>query len=181
MCFHRDRASLEARILDHAPIQLIADEMGVNPSAVYRHLRLHARPQLAAALSERAAPAHVADMADRLVSLLDETLAVRQRAHQTGDGRLMLQAVQQDRETTSMLMQRLGIDSTELVSGIREAQSLMRACMAVLPSHPDALQEVVQILRRDEYGSEVADVLKAQVAHSRPVGTSTSNPPRELQ
>jgi AcrR family transcriptional regulator len=160
-CWHPNRANLEARILNGASVQLIAAEIGVNQSAVYRHFRLHVRGRIAAALNDRAISTHVADMADRLASLLDETERIREQALATGDGKLLLAAVQQDRETVSVLMARLGIDHTELICGIREAQALIQACAAVLPRHPAALRDLIESVPNCAQGPEVVEALKS--------------------
>ena len=161
MCWHPNRADLEVRILNGASIRLISDEIGHGESSVYRHIRNHVRTHLAEALSERAISTHVADMADRLASLLDETERIREQAHTTGDGKLLLAAVQQDRETVSVLMARLGIDHTELIGGIREAQALIQACAEVLPRHPAALRDLIESMPNSAHGAEVVDALKS--------------------
>lgn len=169
MCFAPNRASLEARLLDGESVQHIAADLGVNASAVYRHIRNHLRTQLADALVGRGVGTHVADLAGRLQVLLAETEAVRDQARRTNDGRLLLQAVQVETATVTTLTQRLGIDHTDTVDDINEARALLRACLEVLPLYPDALRDVCQELDRIPAGDDLATVLRkqAQVVPSR--------------
>lgn len=118
---------------------------------------------------------HVADLASRLASLLSETEAVHAQAHATNDGRLLLQAVGTETATVAALIKRLGIDSTELVSSIREARVLATACAAVLPRYPGVLRELAAELGSQEHGSQLADAFRALVAPSVRLSLSPSS------
>ena len=147
LCWNPLRSDLERRILDGDSIRFVAVDAGVSESAVYRHLRNHLRPDLAAELGNRGAPLSVRDFAARLLSLLDETAAVRDFAKRSNDGRLLLQAAGQERDTLAFLLTRLGIDTQDVIETLSEAHALLRACVTSLSSHPDALDDVAKALR----------------------------------
>ena len=175
MCWHPDRANLEQRIMDGTAISLIADEIEVNPSAVYRHLRLHFRSEMLAELS-RAHRLHVADLAERLVNLLGEAETVRAYAKTVNDPRLLLQAADSERSTVTELVKRLGIDTTDLISDVREGLVLSHSVARVLARHPDVLQELVADLSQTPNGSDLAAAYSALSTGPAPV---RSIPPKE--
>lgn len=176
MCFAPNRAELESRLLGGESVQLVAADLGVNSSAIYRHVRNHLRTQLASALRGRAVPTHVSDLAERLASLLDETEAVRAQARATNDGRLLLQAVQAETATVTQLAKRLGIDDLELIEALHEARALAAACGQVLHRYPEVLREVADAAARLPHGSDIAKALTSQV-----VPSTGSEPIRAIQ
>ncbi len=150
-CTHPKRADLERRVFDGESIRSVSQDSGHSESAANRHLRNHVHPELRIELraSNRL---HLTDFADRYVELVEESARARDHARTHGDGRLLLQAVQQERETLSVLMNRLGIDDGETVSQLREAKALSCALHKVLSAtHPDvSLALAADLESRDE-------------------------------
>ncbi|QIK65617.1 hypothetical protein G7072_04040 [Nocardioides sp. HDW12B] len=121
---------------------------GYSESAAYRHIRHHMRPELRKSLRQADAPLDVSDFGARLVALLNDSATVRQHAVAVGDGRLLLQAGAHERDTLAVLLNRLGIDSEEVLDVLDEARQLARALRTVLPHHPDACMALVRELHR---------------------------------
>lgn len=167
MCWTANRTQLEQRVIEGDSIQLIADEIGVNPSAVYRHLRLHVREQVRTELANRGAAVHVADLAERLVGLMDEAATVRNYARTVNDPRLLLQAAESERSTVMILVKQLGIDRTDLVTSVRDAQIILGLVGKVLRPHPEVMRELISELRRHSSQrnelSDLADVLECSL------------------
>lgn len=186
MCWTANRAQLEQRVIEGDSIQLIADEIGVNPSAVYRHLRLHVREQVRTELANRGAAVQIADLAERLVGLMDEAATVRNYARTINDPRLLLQAAESERSTVMILIKQLGIDRTDIVGSVRDAQVILGLVGKVLRSHPEVMRELISELRlhsseRNEL-SDLADVLECSlVAPSSGSTLLRSIPPKESQ
>lgn len=147
-------------MLEGVPIQLIAADLGVNATAVYRHNREHIRTQLRRALEAKGLSTGVTDLAGRLAVLLDETEAVRERARSTNDSRLLLQAVTTEAATIETLSKRLGVDDLELLLAVREAQALVNACARELPAYPEAFAALINELSSSEHGRDLAQVLR---------------------
>lgn len=150
-------------MLEGVPIQLIAAELGVNVTAVYRHNREHIRKQLRQALAAKGVTTGVTDLAGRLAALLDETQAVREQAHRTSDSRLLLQAVSTEAATIETLTKRLGMDDLELLGIVGEAQDLMSACARVLPAYPAVLVALANELAVSDNGGDIAQALRSLV------------------
>ncbi|TFD74105.1 hypothetical protein E3T54_15000 [Cryobacterium sp. Sr8] len=94
---------------------------------------------------------HLSDFADRLLDLVAQAATVRAYAQSTGNGRLLLQAIQNERETLALLMTRLGIDSDEAVELFHEAKTLTKAVAAAVRSgeHPALAAALTQRLTDD--------------------------------
>lgn len=167
MCHHQRRSNLERRILDGESIRIVAADAGYSESAVYRHLRNHIAPELAAELGSRGHSLHVRDFGARLIALLEETAAVREFAKLSNDGRLLLQATAQERDTLGVLLTRLGIDNQDVLDTLDEAHALVRACISALGSHPQALAAVAGELR-DQGEHELAHTITHIASGSRP-------------
>lgn len=155
MCVHPRRAQLEERALDGDPVREIAEELGHSPSAVYRHLRNHVRPEVHQML-RRHAETHVSAFVDRLRALTEEVAAVRVYARETSDPRLLLQAAQVERETLRTLMDRLGIDSTETVEVLAESRVLAQVVGPVLAVSPPEVAEALAARCEAEGNSDMA-------------------------
>lgn len=165
MCWAPNRAQLEQRAFEGESKQLLAAEIGVNPSAIHRHMRMHAQVQLRTELANRGAAVHVADLAERLVGLMDEAATVRDYARTVNDPRLLLQAAESERSTVMILVKQLGIDRTDLVTSVRDAQIILGLVGKVLRPHPEVMRELISELRlhssqRNEL-SDLADVLES--------------------
>lgn len=69
----------------------------------------------------------LADFTDRLLRLAQDAAKVGNHGKAIGDGRLVLQAIQQERDLITTLLDRLGIDSAEIAENQRQAGLLARA------------------------------------------------------
>jgi hypothetical protein len=125
-------------VLAGEPVAAVAETTPFSESAARRHLRLHVQPALLAEFRENTAPVHLSDFSDRLVELARRAATVGQYAEQTHNGRLMLQAIREERDVLVTLMSRLGIDSLETAELQLEARALARSIGATIQAgdHP---------------------------------------------
>lgn len=158
-CTSPRRAEFERRVLDGDPIRLVSQDIGYSEAACYRHFRNHLRPELIRTLKSSEAGLDPSYFANRLVQLLRDADDVKAFARQVGDGRLLLTAGGQERETLSVLLTRLGVESTEVLDSMHEAYALVRSVRTVMPDHPEALHALTEHLRTEPDGSELADAL----------------------
>lgn len=137
-CHSSARLDWERRVLTGELVAAVAASTPFSESAARRHLRLHVQPALLAELREQTAPIHLADFSDRLVELARRAATVGQYAEQTHNGRLMLQAIREERDVLVTLMSRLGIDSLETAELQLEARALARSIGATIQGgeHP---------------------------------------------
>lgn len=172
-CHHRDRAQLERRVLSGESVTLVAADSGHSVRAAYRHLQNHVRPDLAAALAERGVSAVAADFGSRHLGLADSLVAIREYAHQTGDARLALQAIQAEAGILGVLISKLGIDSEATLADLQDGRALAHATVRALASHPDALEDVAADLA-DHGHDELADAITASVGRFRRLAVAQS-------
>ena len=174
-CSSRDREALERRIANGESIRLVSAEAGVSDSATYRHLRNHVRPDLLAQRRVTDSDLSLDHFADRLHGAFQDIAEVREYARRTNDGRLLLAAVAQERETVVALLDRLGIDGAETLDNLREARALVSATLAIMPAHPAALLDLAAQLRTVMHGAELAGAVEQATRRSH-----TDNP-KEFQ
>lgn len=125
-CDSSQRAEWEQRLAKGEPVSVVVADTPFSESAARRHLRSHLQPALLAEmhLSGLEKEVHLSDFADRLMGLAEQAVAVRVYAEQTRNPKLMLQAIQSERETIGVLMNRLGVDSGSSVEFFNEARTL---------------------------------------------------------
>lgn len=179
MCTHANRAALERRLLAGEPSSQVAVDAGFSVTAINRHKRNHMRPGLRAELRVRAVPSHVSDFADQLAELAEDADAARAFAVASNNPNLLLQAVSSKRDTLVTLMRQCGVDATETVDSLREARTAVHALAVVLPRHPDALGEVLDVLRRENQ-PELARALEQAVGEALRLPSTQAIRPKEL-
>lgn len=177
LCASAQRADLEHRLLNGEPIRLVSERAGVSESAVYRHLRNHLQPgALREVQGSESSGLRPEQFAARLVASLADISEVRDHARATGDGRLLLAACAQERETLSTLLVRLGMDGESVVNDLKEARALVVAIRAIVRDHPEAIKQIATELRGDSDGGELADARDALL-----LSTRSANPqPKEI-
>lgn len=146
-CWDARRQEWERRLTSGEAMRSIALDTPFSVSAGNRHVRHHMNPEL---LKEMRATTqvHISDFTDRLAALTEETAQVRAYARQVNDPKLLLSAVQAERETLNVLLARLGVDDTEAVAVLREAKALASALAAVLPQSPAVARALSEHLER---------------------------------
>jgi hypothetical protein len=147
-CVHPKRHQFEQRLAAGEPIAAVALDTGHSISAAKRHLRAHVAPALLGELrlGSQLSEVHLSDFTDRLVELADTTASLRAAATRSNDGTLLLRAVREEAQILSVLMDFLGIDSTEAGEQLRDAKHLAQAIHAVLPAHPDVSRQLADRL-----------------------------------
>ena len=147
-CTHPRRHEFESRLAAGEPIAAVALDTGHSISAAKRHLRAHVAPALLGELrlGSQLSEVHLSDFTDRLVELADTTASLRAAATRSNDGTLLLKAVRDELQILSVLMDQLGIDSTEAAEQVREAKHLGIAIHDVLPAHPDLCRQIADRL-----------------------------------
>lgn len=133
-CASGSRAEWERRITSGESITAIASTTPYSESAARRHLRLHLQPQLLSDLRGLEPSLQLTDFADRLLELAGHAASIRSYAQVTNNGKLALQAIEQERSLLVTLMVRLGLDSAEAAELHEEARALTRAVAAVVRS-----------------------------------------------
>lgn len=165
-CTHPNRRELEQRVLDGESIRLVSLDLPYSESAAHRHLRNHLGRDALREMRGSAA-LHVADFAERLAALAEETAAVRALAKNTGDGRLLLSAVQVERDTLAVLLNRLGIDGEETVEVLCEAKALAKAVGAVLSTRSPEVALAISTYLSDLGEGEMSESFRHLSERSR--------------
>lgn len=150
-CTSYERASWEARVLKGEPVVSVVGDTPFSEAAARRHLRLHFRSQMLEQMGGPDAAVTLSDFAERLVELANQSADVAAYARQTNNGRLILHAIAEERNTLQVLMTRLGIDSAETAQLYADARELGRA-----------LAEIVRTSEIPGLGEELAAALDAR-------------------
>lgn len=146
-CSDPNRAELEQRILEGEPIRNVSLDSAYSVSAAHRHVRGHVQRDLLRAL-RTTDTAQLHDLAQRLAALLEDTEAARAYAKQVHDGRLLLRAVREERDTLEVLLNRLGVTDQTVLDTLAEARQLIEALRVVLVHHPGVATELATALDR---------------------------------
>ncbi len=146
-CWDARRQEWERRLSDGDSVRDVASTTPFSVAAAYRHVRNHVKAELLTQM-RGSSQIHISDFADRLAALAEETAQVRAYARQVNDPKLLLSAVQAERETLNILLARLGVDDTEAVEVLREAKALASALAAVLPQSPAVARALGEHLER---------------------------------
>lgn len=176
MCRHPKRQEIERRVLRGESNRLVSLDLPFGESAVARHMRAHVLPGFKSA-ALRGVDLHVSTFASRLAELADETRAVRLHAHAADDPRLLLSAIGSERDTLGLMLNRLGIDSEEVIDTVREAHALLAALGAVL-DEPTTRALSDHLGQRGE--SELADAFSAHADRIAAHELEKSNGAREI-
>lgn len=181
-CTHPRRQELEHRINEGEAIAVVAAAAGYSESAAKRHISNHLRPEMQAEL-RHSASLHVADFTDRLVELSEESGRVRAYAKQVNDGRLLLSAIQTERETLAVLLNRLGIDSEATADTLREARALALSVGAVARTQSaevaSALAEECRRRGADDLADSFAQLVEDRSPRAALPGTTTIDQEQE--
>ena len=144
-------------MLSGASLRAVASDTPYSEAAAQRHMSRHVRAELLDAMPVRP---HVADYAERLSGLLDDTASARAYARLVNDPKLLLMAVAQERETLVVSMGRLGITNAATAQGLAEARAMAEALCAVLPEVPSTVAAAL-VDRLESAGAvELADALR---------------------
>jgi len=126
-CSHVMLHQWEARLAAGDPISVVAVDTPYSATAARRHVRLHLKPRLRAEMGGAGAPVSLSDFVDRLMDLVEQAAAVGSFAVATSNGKLALQAIQQESSLLVTLMNRLGIESSEVVEELNDARAVVTA------------------------------------------------------
>lgn len=163
-CASATRMDWEMRLLTKEPVASIAASTPFSESAARRHMRLHMQPALLSELREEGTPVQLADFADRLVELARRAATVGAYAEQTHNGRLMLQAIREERDVLVTLMSRLGIDALETAELHAEARALARSVGEVIRSgdHPGLAADLAGPLEEQGFDRLAGSLQRAE-------------------
>ena|GEM_PF-3922228 len=140
-------------------VSVVSADTPFSESAARRHIRMHMQPRLAVERQNPASTLHVSDFASRLLALANKAAAISAYADETNDGRLALQAMQQERELLDMLMTRLGVTDQEAVETLAEVKAVVRGLQRAITANATGDLEALAWYIREEGGSSVADAL----------------------
>lgn len=157
LCNHAKSALIDARLAAGEPIATLAADFRFSESAVYRHRSRHLSRTI---LREARASAQIgtADLVGRLSEALDDLTAARTAALLTGQGAQVIRAASAEVRAVEVLLDRLGIDSTEVARELREAEDLAHAVATAVRARPSLAQPIAAGLRARGH-DEAADAL----------------------
>lgn len=154
ICFHRDRAHIDAALLERVPLSRLAREYGVSTSALHRHNRHHlAGPMAEAAAARRRETVRLgSDLLTKVSEIEDRARRILDAAEAAGSLPGQLGALRELWETVRLLgqvTQQLNTGPMTINNFILTPQwTLLKTTIAAaLKQHPDALRDVLAALR----------------------------------
>jgi transposase-like protein len=162
---HQSRDAIERALLDGRAITRVAAEFRVSASSLYRWQAQHLAPQLREAMRthERS---NASSLIDRIASIADDSLHARRELLANGQLVSATRAAEAELKAIAVLLDRLGIDSSETLEQLRDGEFLARAVGAVSRAHPLFATALADKLT--ELGAEgIADALRSSIPETR--------------
>ena len=125
-CTAPSRATWERRVATGESVAIVAASTPFSIAAAHRHLRAHAQSGLTAELRV-SQEVRLSDFVDRLLQLGDQAADVRRYAATTHQPRLVLTAIREEATILDQVLSRIGVDSDETLSTLRDAEAIARA------------------------------------------------------
>lgn len=159
-CSHPKRQEIDIRLLGGERKEALASRYGISRSSLYRHAGKCLRTSLIQDLRATEEVGAV-DLIEALANTLADVQAVRSAAVLAGRGAEVVNAATAVVRTVSVLFDRLGVDSDDVVAPLREADALGRAVVDVIALWPDVGPRLAAALRRHG-ATELADAVQVR-------------------
>jgi hypothetical protein len=146
VCGHPERPEIDAALIAGDAYRDIARQYGVSKDALARHLLAHLGPQTAEV--NRAKQRDILAEVERMLARLDRAL---ERAEASGDDRLLLLALRENRPTLELLAKLRGeLDERPVVNIVatQEWIILRSALLSATEGYPDVRAKVVEAIKR---------------------------------
>lgn len=164
VCTSPDRSEIERSLADAKPYRLISAESGLSESAIRRHANDHLGR---AVLHPVTGPIALADLADRMSAVLNDTASVREHAARTNNPSLLLKACSVEASVLGNLIYRLGINDTETATLVGQGRDLVRAVREACGEFPELARVIADHL--NAAGSDELSRAFQQIAERKPL------------
>ncbi|MGV8976545.1 MAG: hypothetical protein ACOH17_00720 [Cellulomonas sp.] len=172
-CGSGERRDIEASMLAGTSMQQISARFEISRAALFRHQAHCLRANLLSSLRVSENVGSV-DLLEHLTEVLGDLSAARSAAMLTGRTSDVIRAAAATTTVVSVLMDKIGLESTEVVREMREADDLARSVAAVVRASPGlaAPLSAALRLRGQTDAASALDALAAAVADARTLATA---------
>lgn len=164
VCAHPKQALIDAELVAATPVAEMVSKWKIGESSIRRHVKTHLSASI---LRETRASESLGsvDLVERLIEALDDVAAVRTTALMSGQAAIVLRAATATESLVRTLMDRLGVEETEILLLLREGERLADAVARASRKH--GIIGTVIAGELDELGDrDFGDALRAVVAKS---------------
>jgi hypothetical protein len=146
-CTSPSRLEIEAKMLAGTRMDDLARSFKISRAALYSHKNRCLSANLLSSL-RAAEDVGAIDLLEALTEVLGDLAAARGSAMMTGRTSDVVRAASATTAVVSVLMDKIGLDSTEVIRELRDADDLARSVAAVVRDSPDLAAPIAAALRQ---------------------------------